>query len=250
MKGKITRQRLFGVFVVLLSCLFGCSSSQKPDFRIGIDPTFYPLNLDKKDINVFAFFNELFQEMAKTNKRTISSVNRSWDDLLNGLETNSYEAVVSSMQPRVLNENTYLFSDVILPTGPVIIVPTQSTITGYKDLNDKIVAVEEGSEAALKISRDISISVRMYKAIPQALTDLEMGKYDAVIVDIIPAISYVQDLYSGSLKIVGDPILPQGLRIVSLKGSSKTVDFFNQSMRQLKEKGVYRQLAKKWNVGI
>ena len=112
-------KRILSCLLVAFAC-FGCST--KKSVRIGIDPTWYPLELDGKEANVFAFVDELLQEISRTSRVNFQRVSFSWDDLLLNMEQGNCEAVVSSMTPLVYNLDKYNFSPLFLETGPVLIV--------------------------------------------------------------------------------------------------------------------------------
>lgn len=238
-------------YLLILFALFGCSSSNGPTYRLGVDSTFYPLNLGEKDINVFAFFNELIAKVAKKNHIKIERVNRSWNNLILGLREESYDAMISAMTPRAFNTSTYNFSDIILPTGPVIVTAKESEIKNEKDLSGKIVSVSRYSQSEIQLSRNLSIDLRTYTQVPEALTQLSEGKLEAVIVDVIPAISFVNDLFANDLKIVDAPIFQEGLRVVNLKNESQEIiNIFNKTIEEMKKSGEYQKLMQKWGVGL
>lgn len=236
---------------LFLICLFACGSSTHSTYRIGMDPSFYPLNLGAKDVNVFAFFNDFIAAIAKEENIKIETVTRSWDNVLDGLETGSYQGAFSSMTPRAFNKKIYSFSDIVLPTGPVLITTKGSSIQSLKDLNNKIVAAPASSSAFLQLSHNPTLQVEPYNQVSQALNQLLAGEYQAVAVDIISAISYVKDLYEGQLVILDEFLIDEGVRIVTMHDKDPAIiHLFNEGLKKLKEKGIYQHMLKKWSVGI
>ncbi len=237
------------ILIGLISLICGCSSSSSKSIKIGIDPTFYPLQSGNKDIYVFAFFNELLEEIARLKKIRIERINRSWDNLIEGLNKHEYDIVFSIMEPRIYNEEMYSFSPIILSTGPVAIVPVHSPIHHIDELTNTIVGIEEFSQAVVYISRDPSIVLSYYMSPPQALNSLVAGNCQAVIMDEIIATSYVNSLYQEQLRILPQPLISQGIRALSLRETkSGDLQIIQEAINELKEKGIYAALLKKWHL--
>jgi polar amino acid transport system substrate-binding protein len=219
--------------------------------KVGVDPAFYPVQSGPKDAYVFAFFNELLEEIAQLKKIRIERVNRSWDNLIEGLNRHDYDVVFSSLEPRIYNEEIYSFSNLILSTGPVILVPIGSTIKSLEELENHIVGVEEYSVAAMQISRDPSVSLSFYQSYPEAIEGLLAGNYEAVVMDSIIANAYIKDLFPGQVKVLQQPLIDQGIRAISLyKTKNHEIKLMNEAIDELKAKGSFAALLKKWNLSL
>src|SRR3990167_2082609 len=138
-------------WLISLICLFGCSSASTPH-RVGIDPSFFPLDVAGKDANVYAFTNELLQEIGRLKRLNIERINTNWDSILFGLQEEKYDAIISSMRPYVYNLGKYRFSAIFLPSGPILVVPINSSVSSLADLKNEMVAVM-GEQAAEYVAR-------------------------------------------------------------------------------------------------
>ncbi len=242
---RFLKMALIGLSLLLV----GCSSAPSKVIKVGVDPTFYPVEAGNNDMYVFAFFNELLEEVAKLKKIRIERINRSWDNLMDGLHRNEYDIVFSSMEPRIYNEELYLFSPILLSTGPVVIVPADSSIEDVEELTNKIIGIEEFSPAVQQIARDPSVVLSYYMSPSQALNDLVNGNYQAIVMDSIIANSFVRDLFQAKLRILSHPILSHGIRALSLnKPMNREFQLLEKAIEELKAKGTYGALLKKWNL--
>ena len=242
-------RRIFSFFALLV--IAGCGSFDKKSYSIGVDPSFFPMELQGKEANVFAFCNELLQELAKLKGVQFERVNTSWDNLLMGLREKKYQAMISPMPPLLFNKEKYDFSKLFLPSGPVLIVRQNADISSFDDLKGKEVAVEPHTEGQNIIEKDPDIITRFYDSIPIVLNEVVRGKIDGALVPYILAISYLQDLYRGRLKIVTRPLTNEGLRLITLKNENRDLlKLFSSGLKELKDDGKYDKLLEKWNVGL
>lgn len=232
-------------------CLVFCACSKKKSdgYQIGLDPTWYPLELSGREKNVLAFSIELLQEIAKKENIQLSIVSMSWNNLLWGLTEKKYDAILSSMYPYVFYQKKFIFSDLYLPTGPVVVVPLSSKIHTVNDLKGKLVGVIQGSVAALLLQKYPGIIVHSFDSIPETLNALENGNIEACVLNVLPAQNYVRDLYFNEVKIATDPLNDHGLRLISLyEKNQQLVQKFNRGFQEIKKNSRYTDFLKKWGL--
>lgn len=239
--------RLFCVFFLVL-LLTACGSGGKT-YRVGIDPSWYPVNMQGKEANVYAFANELLAAIGKEEGVYFERVTTSWDNLIFGLKQGHYEGMLSSMTPRVFLERTYTFSDSFLSIGPVLVVNNNTKVSSLDQMKGKEIAVDSLSSEAVLIDRFPGVIVQYYTSIPQGLNDTIEGYYDGVLLNYLQATSYVRDLYYGKVKIATPPLDDTGLRLLTLNGENEhLVDVFNRGLEKLRDKGKLDKLLKKWEI--
>ncbi len=237
------------ILLSLILCLLGCGQVTKSPYRIAVDPSFYPLDLMGKEANVYAFSNELLQAIAKKEHLYLERVNASWDNLLEGLNKDYYDAALSPLPPYNFNEAKYDFSDLYLPTGYVLVLREDEKKTQLKKLKGREIAVQMNSEAERILDEYPDVVVRFYNNPAVALEKLDQGQLDGVVMDAIPAVSFVSDRYAGQLKIGSEVLNDAGLRLVSIKDTHKDLlERFNRGLEKLKRDGTYDKLVTKWKV--
>ena len=237
------------VFSFLALLFLSCSSVTKTPYRIAIDPSFYPLDLMGKEANVFAFCNELLQLVSKKEHLPLIRINASWDNLLDGLQKDEFDAVISPLPPYNFNLAKYDFSSMCLKTGYVLVIREDDKVKTLKKLKDREVAVQMNSEAERILDDFPDVIVRFYDNPAQALEQLEKRQFDGVVMDSIPAASFIYDRYADVLKIGTEPLNDAGLRIVALKNThNELLEHINRGIERLKSDGTYDTLLKKWKL--
>ncbi len=219
------------------------------DFKVAFDPAWYSVEIQGRESMLTAFTSELIEAIGKEENLKIGVYQRSWSNLMLGLQENEYQAICTPMQPYVFYEKLYAFSSIYLPTGPVLVVGAQSKSDSLSQLEGREVGVLRGSSYGLILEKFPNIIQRTYDSIQAALNDVKENVIEAVVLDILSAEAYTNDLYAGQLKISSAPLTQEGIRLVGLSGKSeKLIHNFNRGLSRLKENGAYSKIAKKWGL--
>src|SRR3990167_4607103 len=134
------------LFALLFLCFFGCGKTPSKVYQIGLDPSFFPLVLKEQEVNVFAFTSDLLREISTDQRVEFAKVTMSWDNLVDGLHRNIYQAILSFAVPNLLNSAKYSFSKPILMTGPVLVVAKGATMLSLEALSGQLVAMGRDPE--------------------------------------------------------------------------------------------------------
>lgn len=229
------------IFIALVSC-----TAKGKTYRVGVDPSWYPLNLAGKEANVFAFSNELLMAISHEERICFESIRMNWDNLNWGLKEKKYEAILSSMMPRVSLENTYVFSDPFLHTGPVLVMGAKGKVNSMKG---KEVAVDSMDQEVILIEHFPGVIVHYYDSIPVGLDQILSQEIDGILINYVQAADFVRGLYHGKVKIVTPPLDESGLRLITLTGENdELMKAFNRGLEKLRENGKLEKLLKKWEL--
>lgn len=244
-------KHLFAIVIQALTLLtlFSCSGNSGNGRNVGVDASWYPLELDSRTNSVTAFSTELLTEIGKVEKIPFVKITVNWDNLMEGLQKGSYEAILSSMPPYIFNEKLFDFSDIYLPLGPVLVVPMSSNIHSLSSLDGKEIGVISGSASPLILEKSEGVLIRYYDSTPKALADITTGTLDGAMIDVLSAEAFCSDLYQDQLKIATPPLNDEGLRLISKHGAAPDlIKGFNKGLHKLKKNGSYEKLLVKWNL--
>lgn len=243
-------RRIFCLCFSLLFALFGCGSSSSKGCRVGVDASWYPLTLGERDNAITAFSTELLSEIGKIEKIPFVKVTVNWDVLMEGLQKDQYQAILTSMPPYIFNQKLFDYSDLYLPLGPVLVVNKQSNIDALSQLEGKEIGVVSGdTNSTLILEKSQGVLIRYYDTIPSALNAVSTGTIDGAMVDVLSATAYCRDLYQDTLKIATPPLNEEGLRLVTKHNANpKLIKSFNEGLERLKKNGAYAELMDKWGL--
>lgn len=217
-------------------------------FLIGIDNRWFPLDLRGQESYMQGFVSELTTQIATKEDLKIQLVPVATSQLFDNLDKEYYDAVFSSLSPNVLNERKYYFSDTIYSVGPVLIVPKYSKATSIDQLHN--VGVKTGFSGIFAASGSPLTSVITYNNMNLALSDLDMGKIDGLVMGSIDAYAYIKGFYLDKLKVVTPPLTKEGLRLVTLNNhlNKEFIKLFNEGLKEIKEEGDYEKILHNWNL--
>lgn len=245
------RKNFFLFFFLSLFLLVGGCGKKGPvkRFYVGVDPSFFPLELKGQSVHLFAFTNELLQEIGKVKHVELVRVNASWDNLLEGLQLNKYQAALSCMPITRVNCAKYAFSEPFLQTGPVLVVPKESEGITLEKLERKVIAIEKKESQLELMSQYPNIEFIFYDRFVDTLESVSKGLYSGTLVPILLATRYVRDIFHGTLAISSEVLTDEGIRLVTCKDACpELIAIFDEGLDILYNNGTYDALLKKWNL--
>lgn len=238
----------FLLALVLAGC--GCGTDfGSSHLKIGVDPSWYPLDLGLQQSYLNGFTEDFLMEVAFGERIQFERVSANWDTLLDGLKEKKYDAILTSLPPYGFNEAKYDFSSPILRFGPVLIVAADSKETDLTKMNENLIGFVANSSSEEILQKYPNVMIRPFPSIAEMLDAVAGGEIDGALMDRIPAVNYVNDLYGGKLKIGSAPLNEAGIRLVALKGKhERLIKSFDQSLNVLVKKQKLDPLLKKWNL--
>lgn len=247
--GYVVLKGLIYSMLFLSLTFIGCGSKSSTSYSIAIDPSFFPLNIQGREENVYVFLHDLLQAIGKEEGVVFSKVNASWDILFEKLKQDKYDAVITSLMPYIYNQSKYDFSDMLLQTGPVLVVRYRSNIDALSDMSKGLLFVQNPDEQQMVMERYPTIITQVYDIPAPAFERVLSGYADGMFLESIDAVAYVSDLYAQRLRIAEGPYGESGLRIVTKKGENASLrTVINEGLKKLKANGTYDMLAKKWRI--
>ena len=189
---------------------------------VGTSTPYEPMEYKDENGNIVGFDIDIANEIANQLGVDIEVVNMTFDedafaDALNNEEVDIIIAAITITNER---EEKVAFSNPYLNAGQVIITnESDQEISIPEDLEDKKVGVQNGTtseEEALKYTNETNVI--KYNDYIEAVTNLEAGTIDAIIIDRPAGIGLTKD--NSNIKIVGNPFTNELYGIAIKKGES------------------------------
>lgn len=262
-KNLISKKRSIWILIILLilggwALLRSCSSDhvgKKKVYLIARDSTWYANPIMGKDRNLQAFMNDLFADIGQEMHLHFNWLEINPAYLTVDLAAGNYDAILSSMQPSIINQSKFLFSNLLYAFGSVLVVNKNSSATSLEDMQNKTIGIPQNFNlyfSTLKKSgaHAYDFFIVIYDNMNKALEALERNQIDGIIMYAIPAYTYSEGFYLNKIKVITPPLNDQGLRLVTINHPSmhEFFDDFDKTLSELKKNGRYNQLIKKWNL--
>ena len=172
--------------------------------------------------------------------------------LIPTLQNGQADLVIAAMYITPARKEVVDFADPYMDTGMVLAVrKDNTTIKSTKDLDGKVVGVKTGATSE-KVAQEMKekgakIEIKSYKETVDYLLDLQNGRLDAAINDLLNQLEY--NKANPNVKIVGEPFTKAQLGIAVKKGDKELLDLTNAVLKELKQSGEAEKMYKKWLIG-
>ena len=223
-------------------------SAQQP-LRWGADPSggapyVYtdPANPDR----YIGYEKEMVDALAQAMGRRAEFVPADWETLVPALQRGSFDVIVNGLEPTGDRAQQILFSN------PYYIFQLQLTV---RQNEDRIKSLDDckntivgtlGNTAASRLLEQRGIPLRTYADPVGAYRDLELGRIDAVVMDVPAEAFYVRN--NPKLKRAGEPFT-KGLYVIGLrKGDEALKAEIDAAINKIIFDGTLETILKKWGL--
>lgn len=225
--------------IIVLLCMImlvaGCG--KKDDSKLimvteaGFAPYEYYSNGEIVGVDV-----DIAKEIAASMGKELVIKDIAFDSIINEVKTGKADfgaAGISYNEERAKNVD---FTINYSTSKQVVIVKNDSGITNIGDINGKKIAVQLGSIADTYVSstyKDASV-VRQKKYLA-AIEDLNTGKVDCVVMDLLPAEQILKT--NSGLKILDGALVEDSYGMIVKKGNKELLNNINKVLEKLKNEG-------------
>ncbi len=137
------------------------------------------------------------------------------------------------------------FSDSYASAVQAVILKEDSDITSIDDLQGKVIGVQQGTTGDIYSTDDFGEdNVQRFPKGADAVTALQTGKVDAVIIDNNPAKVFVEQ--NEGLKLLDSPYAEENYAICVKKGNTELLDGINAAIKELKDSGKLDEIVAKY----
>jgi polar amino acid transport system substrate-binding protein len=215
---------------------------------VATDATWPPMEMVNENKEIVGYDIDLMNAIAKEAGFTVEYKNVAWDGIFAGLAAGEYDAIISSVTITDERKETYDFSDPYINAGQIVVVQTDSDITGPDTLSGHTVGAQISTTGALALQEMEGVTLREYDEIGLAFEDLVAGRIDAVVCDTPVAADFAlqRDEYKAALKIVGYAFTDEYYGIVVQKGNSDLLAKINEGLDAVQAAGIDKQLESQW----
>lgn len=195
----------------------------------------------------------LMREIGKQLGVTIEFKDFAFDGLPGALMLGQADAVISALTITPERREAVDFSATYYVGEDAVLAKAGSAIpnlTAVGQLANYIIGVERGSvyeswitTALVTTGKMPAENLRAYGKVEQAVGDLEQGRVELVVLDLLPAQEYVQ---AGRAKLVGRGANRQQFGIAVRKGDSDLLAQINNALTVLQNKNVIAELSQQY----
>lgn len=221
-----------------------------PVIVFATDSTWPPMEFVDANKNIVGYAIDYMNAAGKEAGFTPQFKAVAWDGIFAGLDAGNYDAICSSVSITEDRKKVMGFSEPYFRVRQAIVVPMDSKVTSLDQLKGEEVGSQISTTGTFAVNAAKGVESKTYDEVGLAIEDLYNGRIAAVVCDDPVAANYAlaNDRYKGKLKIGG--IIEGGeaefYGIAVKKGNKKVLDLVNKGIAAVKEKGIEKDLQKKW----
>lgn len=240
---------LLGILILSL-LLVGCGGKNTDEkvLKVGTNPDFPPFEFteDGKTDAYKGFDIDLVNAIGKEigYKVEIKSIN--FDGLIPALQSKDIDMIASGMTITQERQKSVTFSSPYYTSGLSILVPANSDIKSFGDLEGKKIAVQIGTSSQEEASKVNNATVQPLNSSVDVFMELQAGHTDAVINDRPVTLYYLKETGKDNVKILDEILQSQQYGFAMRKDDEELVQKVNAALKTLKENGEYAKLYEKW----
>ena len=225
--------------IIVLLCMImlvaGCG--KKDDSKLimvteaGFAPYEYYSNGEIVGVDV-----DIAKEIAASMGKELVIKDIAFDSIINEVKTGKADFGAAGISYNEERAKSVDFTINYSTSKQVVIVKNNSGITNVGDINGKKIAVQLGSIADTYVSSTyIDASVVRQKKYLAAIEDLNTGKVDCVVMDLLPAEQILKT--NSGLKILDGALVEDSYGMIVKKGNKELLNNINRVLEKLKNEG-------------
>ncbi|WP_046497139.1 amino acid ABC transporter substrate-binding protein [Syntrophomonas zehnderi] len=223
----------------------------KGEFVVGLDDAFPPMGFRDKNNEIIGFDIELAKEAAKRMGVDVKFQAISWDAKTDELDSGNIDVIWNGLTITEERKNEMLFTDPYIKDYQIIIVPANSPIKTKADLAGKKIGIQAASSAIEAVEADketfdvIKDNLLQFDTNDMALRDLRGGGLQAVIVDEVVGLYYVQN-HPNEFKVLNENFGMEYFGVGLRKGDKAFQAELNKTLAAMKNDGTASRISEKW----
>ena len=214
---------------------------------MGTNAEFAPFEFVGDDGTVQGIDAEIAAEIAKDLGVELEISNMAFDSLLPALASGKIDIAIAGMTVTEERKKTTTFSDPYFNATQVIIVPSEnSTVASVEDLAGKKIGVQLGTTGDRYTDDLEDVTVTRYNKGLDAVMDLAAGRLDCVIIDLLPARSFVANVDGVEILELDEDLTQEEYAIAVKSDDPALLAAINDTLERIKTDGTLDAILDKY----
>ncbi|NLT94955.1 MAG: transporter substrate-binding domain-containing protein [Clostridia bacterium] len=216
----------------------------------GLDDAYPPMGFRDEKGQLIGFDIDMAKEISKRIGVEIEWMPTEWNSVVASLLSKKFDVIISGMNMFKERREVVNFAGPYGVASQVILVKVDNNepIETLDDLKGKVIGTQLGStgEKEARAAGFTDNNLKLYDKFPQAFTDLDNGRVEAIIIDGFAAPEWIK---TGKYKKVGQDIgvnEDDNIGIAVRKEYKEHLDKLNESIESMKADGTLREISMKW----
>jgi polar amino acid transport system substrate-binding protein len=241
---------LIGMILILVVGCSSTSSTKKTNqLVIGIDDKFAPMGFRDENNEIVGFDIDYAKAAAEKMDREVVFQPIDWSSKESELNSGRIDLIWNGYTITEDRKEKVLFTKPYLKNAQIIMVKSDSNLSKMEELAGKVVGVQSLSSASDALNaNEIKAKIKTvteFKDNVLALSDLKIGRIDAVIIDQIVA-DYYMTKEKDTYKILDESLAPEEYGIGVKKENEALLNELQKALDEINEDGTATKISEKW----
>lgn len=223
---------------------------KKGYFTVGLDDSFPPMGFRDEDNNIVGFDIDLARAVAEQMGVEVKFQPVVWDYIAKELNGKKVDVIWNGCTITDERKKVFDFTDPYMDNKQVVVVKADSKIKTLEDLKGKKVGIQGGSSANIALDnhpevKDTLAALNEYSDNAKALTDLEIGRLEAVIVDVC-VFGHYKQIKPDAFKMLDQDLGSEFFGVGVRKSDQTFLAELQKAMDKVVADGSAQKIADKW----
>jgi len=213
----------------------------------GTDATYAPMEYMDDNGEIVGINIDIVNALAEELGIEVEFKNIGWEPLFPAVDNGEVDFAVSSITITEEREESYDFTDPYYIANQLILVPEDSDVTSFQDLEDKRVAVQINTTGHIVVKDllgETSTNIVAAETMPLAISEMINGNAEAAVGDNSTVNEYIKNNPDAAVKTVEDDSFEKeyyGLMVK--KGNAEVLELLNEGIEKIKENGKLAEIS-------
>jgi polar amino acid transport system substrate-binding protein len=224
------------------------SAQAAEKLRIGTEGAYPPFNQIDASGNVIGFDIDIAAALCDEMKMECEFITQDWDGIIPGLLAKKYDAVVASMSITEERKQAVAFTNPYYSNKLRYVAPMGSKIDPA-DLKGKSVGAQRATISASYLEDNLkdTVSIKLYDTQENAYLDLESGRTDVVLADMLVTYAWLQKGAGEKFAFIGEPVnIDDSIGIAVRKDDTELRTRLNDALATIVANGTYQKINDKY----
>jgi len=214
---------------------------------VGTDATYAPMEYIDDSGEIVGIDIDIINAIAEEMGLELEVKNIGWDPLFPALKNDEIDFAVSSITITEKRQKDFDFTDPYYVANQLILVPEDSDIESFADLEDKRVSVQISTTGHIVVQEllgETNPNIVAAETMPIAITEMINGNADAAVGDNSTVNEYIKNNPDTKMKTIEDDSFEKeyyGLMVN--KGNVEVLNILNEGIKKIKENGKLKEIT-------
>lgn len=214
---------------------------------VGTDATYAPMEYMDENGEIVGIDIDIVKAIAEELGIEVEFKNIGWEPLFPAVDNGEVDFAVSSITITEEREESFDFTDPYYVANQLILVPEDSDITSFADLEDKKVSAQINTTGHIVVKEllgETSTNIVAAETMPLAISEMINGNADASVGDNSTVNEYIKNNPNVEVKTIEDDSFEKeyyGLMVK--KGNTEVLELLNEGIQKIKENGKLAEIT-------